>query len=422
MRLPAILALLCSAVPAPAQAAEPDQLIELVRLALENNPGLQAVEEQIVALGHEEQNAGAWKNPKLSVAYQNVPVDTWALGREGMSMLAIRIEQTIPFPGKNSDREQIVRLAAEAKGWHLEEQRSQLRVGIKQAYYRLGLVRQLEALTRAHVALIERLVDVVRVKYEVGRAAQHDLLRLEVRRDQLEDELGDYAQRQVQLTAAVNRAVHRDPETLIVTPARFELRPPVVDLPALRDLAVANRPLLKQLATKEGRYQAKAALAEYEIIPDPTLFVAYGVRTSMADGSGGQDLITVGIGMPLPVFFGSRNLARAEESLALGRSVERQRSAMVDEIDSGLTDALARWQRAATKVVTYRDQLVPGAQRALDATLSSFQVDRADFTSLFDVELQLLGFEKTIRTATVAGLMARTSIELLTGRELTHGE
>ncbi len=54
----------------------------------------------------------------------------------------------------------------------------------------------------------------------------------------------------------------------------------------------------------------------------------------------------------------------------------------------------------------------------LDATFSSYQVDRAEFISLFDAEVELLEFERTIRRATVDGLIAIANIELLIGKEL----
>jgi len=94
---------------------------------------------------------------------------------------------------------------------------------VKQAYYRLALARQIKKITEEHVTLIEQLIDAVRIKYEVGRSAQSDLLRLEILRDRLKDSIEDFDRQDRELTAAINATLHRAVATKIITPKRFAL-------------------------------------------------------------------------------------------------------------------------------------------------------------------------------------------------------
>ena len=55
---------------------------------------------------------------------------------------------------------------------------------MRHGYYRLALARQLRTLTVDHLQLSEQLIEAVRIKYEVGRAEQRELLRLELLRGQ----------------------------------------------------------------------------------------------------------------------------------------------------------------------------------------------------------------------------------------------
>jgi outer membrane protein TolC len=401
----------------PVLAAE--DLAALVDVALAHNRELAAMEAKIAALEHRTTRAGAWQNPKLTAAYQNVPIDPFALGVEPMSMVMIRLEQTVPFFGKTSSREDVVQKATQSRKWDLEEKKNELSASVKTTYYRLALSRHLEKITRDHIDLVVQLIDAVRIKYEVGRAAQQDLLRLEVLRDRLRDDLEDFTKAQRELTAGINATLHRHVETAIDTPAELPIEAPANSLDELSRMALATRPALKALAFTADMHRAAAALAEYEAVPDPTLFASYGVRTELPNGNPGRDLVTLGVGLPLPVFYSSRNAAEASASRELARAADATREAVVDAIHGGLEDALARWTRAADKVKTYRTKLVPDAHRTLDATFSSYQVDRADFSSLYDAELELLRFEKTIRVATTDGLVAKTAIERLIGEKLT---
>ncbi len=61
---------------------------------------------------------------------------------------------------------------------------------------------------------------------------------------------------------------------------------------------------------------------------------------------------------------------------------------------------------------------MPRAHKTLDATLAAYQVDRANFASLYQAELQLLAFERTIRRAEAAAALARVEVEALVGEPL----
>jgi cobalt-zinc-cadmium efflux system outer membrane protein len=403
---------------AVAAADEAVSLRRLTGLAVEHNPEIESLRAQAAALRGKVEQAGAWKNPRLTFAYQNVPWDSFSLGEEPMSMMLFRLEQTVPFPGKPGKREKVVQKEAEAKNWEIEERRSQLRALVKRAYYELSLSRQLEKLTDKHVSLIEQLIDAVRVKYEVGRAPQRDLLRLEVLRDRLKDDLSDFRARDRTLTAAINAAVHRRSSTPVATPAELGLAAPAKTVDDYRALAAKNRPLLKQLGASAAMHRSEAELSRYEAAPDLTFFAAYGLRTDLPGDNTGRDLVTLGLSLPLPVFYGSNYGARADRAGAQALSYHERRKAARDRIEGGLAEALAAWTRAAEKQAHYRDTLVPAARRALDATLSDYQVDRADFLSLYEAERELLGFEMVIRRAAVEGLVARATIEMLTGKEL----
>jgi len=215
-----------------------------------------------------------------------------------------------------------------------------------------------------------------------------------------------------------NSAVHRDGVTPVFTPPALEVDSPPSDIADLEKRAIEFRPALKRLDSRVEMHRSAALLARYEAIPDPTLFAAYGVRTALPNRKVGRDLVTVGLSVPLPVFYRSRYDARAEESALLAGVTVSQRDDLIDNIASGLVDALATWTRSVDKVATYQNSLVPAAHRTLDATFSSYQVDRADFLSLFEAELELLNFEKTIRIATVDALVAQATVEMLTGKGL----
>ena len=81
---------------------------------------------------------------------------------------------------------------------------------------------------------------------------------------------------------------------------------------------------------------------------------------------------------------------------------------------------VAEWERAVSEAKTYRKELMPLAKQALDATFAAYQVDRADFASLFQAELELLDFERTIRRAEAQASLLRVEAESLIGTTLPN--
>jgi outer membrane protein TolC len=122
--------------------------------------------------------------------------------------------------------------------------------------------------------------------------------------------------------------------------------------------------------------------------------------------------------VPIPLSYNSRWGSLKRENKARARAAEQQREAELDRIRAGLGERIAAWKRASQEAKTYRKKLMPQAHRTLDATFAAYQVDRADFASLFQAEIQLLDFERTIRRAEAKAALSSVEVEALTGKQI----
>ncbi|MFT5683159.1 MAG: outer membrane protein TolC, partial [Myxococcota bacterium] len=211
-------------------------------------------------------------------------------------------------------------------------------------------------------------------------------------RERLADELEDYQAADRVLTAALERALGGATERT-TTPAAISPLPP----PSEADwtaLALAHRPLLKALTAQLDTEALSAALARVDGRPDVNVWVGYRIRTVETETDPGSDLVSVGVGVPLPI--GSARRADSAEAAAQDRArgVEHTYQAALNDINAEMTTIHAAWVRASSKAETYREHLIPGAQAVLETTRSDFSVGRADFASLFEAEVALLTLER----------------------------
>ncbi|RMG39290.1 MAG: TolC family protein [Candidatus Dadabacteria bacterium] len=392
-------------------------LQELVEIALRENPSLKDLEAQIEALKQQVIQAGTWKNPTLSTAYMNAPVDSFNLNEFGMSGIEIKLSQTVPFLGKTSLRKKVAANRVKEKKWALLEKQATLKTLVRKAYYSLSLTRQLRNITQKHIQLISQFLTSIKYKYEAGKAGQHDLLRLKILKDELVDNLEDFDRQEDSLSAAINAALHRPVDTPVKTDLTLKAHNVPLKFEALYSQALESRPLVKQLQEEIKTYQAAAKLSRYEAIPDITTFVSYRYRERVAGKDDGTDFATVGFSVPLPLFYSSTFGAQASEKAAKARAAGARLEELKDQIASGIKRTLATLNRAYSKAETYRTRLLPDAKTTLDATFSAYQVDRADFASFYQAELKLLEFDRALRHAQATTHIAIAELESLIGED-----
>ncbi|MBN1609131.1 MAG: TolC family protein [Polyangiaceae bacterium] len=382
--------------------------------AVEANPSIGAIESRIRALDAEVQQSGAWMDPTLSAEYGSMPIDAPVPGQHAMSGIQFTLRQTLYWPGKIQARKQEARSHVREAELGLDEQKVQLRALVRRAYYRLALTRQLRAVTREHIRLVNDFIDVLRIKNEAGVAAQHELLRLRVLVGQLGDDLKDFDQDEQSLAASINATLHRPMDVAVPTPERTRVPEPPASAQALARRAEQERPLLKRFSATADAYRAASRRAAREGYPDITLWAGYRVRTR-AGADPGTDFVSLGVSLPIPLFYDQRwgNERRKNEQLA--QAAIGDRAAEIDRIRGELGRVMATWKRAAQKARTYREELTPEARLALEATFASYQANRADFTSLFQAQVQLLGFERETLMAENDAAEARVDAKALVG-------
>ncbi|HHO52027.1 MAG TPA: TolC family protein [Deltaproteobacteria bacterium] len=390
-------------VAARAHAAEPPPLSELTQLqdaAIAANPDLDARRAAIQEIAERAAVAGAWVDPVVSVEYSNAPVSTWSIADHPMAGVQLRVQQALRPPQWSARRRAPGEHEAQARGHTLSDAELSLRAAVARAYWSLHRTRLLREVTVAHIARTEELLEIVVARYKVGAVGQHAVLRLEVLRDRLTDNLADFDRTEREHAAALARALGQGaaPPVLARDTIAVSAPPEAVDW---RALAERDRPALDALDERIAAEQAGVALAETEALPDPVVWAGYRVRVAATETDPGTDFVSVGVGVPLPL--GSGRMAGGERQARLSAvaRLAAERRAMLDAIAAEGETALARWQRSADRAKTYTDVLIPAATSALQTTQADFATGRADFASLFEAEVALLDLERAVIEATI---------------------
>lgn len=391
-----------------AAAAEPISLEQAVAEVIRHNPKLKALRAEALAKRHRPPQAGALPDPQLFFRAMNLPVESFATGREPMSQLQFGVAQKFPFPGKLSLKERAALFEAEiAQQLFLEAQLKTI-AETKRLWWQLfALDRSLEKLEEAKT-LLEQFLRVAETRYRVGRGLQQDVLLAQLELSRLADREVELLRRRRDLETQLNVLLDRPATSRIELPRAVKVSTPRrLDQEVLQKEASQRRPLLQVARLEIGRAEALLKLARRDLYPDITLSAAYGVRSEF------RDFVTLGVSLNLPLYAGRKQLraiserARAKESRYHNlREVWRQ---VTSEIEAALSD----YQRTQERLRLLETTLLPQARQTVASMLAAYQVGQVDFLNLVRAELLLLEheidrFERLAEAQTALAKLAAT--------------
>ena len=415
---PALIAASLLALTAPPAAQAPaDPVDALVQSALAAHPSLNAIDAQIDALDHAIAQTSTVPDPIVGVEYSNMPLLTPWPGNHPMSGVQLKLSQKILWPTKLGARADAARAARDALRPSLDEVRNNLESKVRTLAVKWRLTRALRVITVDHIAAIDRLIEAVRVKYEVGRVEQYDLLRLEVLKQKLQDDLTEFDRRADAIAGTLNAVAQRPASAPLELGAQIPI-PERGDesVQALLDAAAEDRPLLRRIAAMAHTKRVRAGSLRTEKWPDVTAWLGYRFRAGVGTDPG-ADFLTAGISVPIPwssALYGFEEKARSLESDA--RSDDAKRADALLKIRGDIDSTLVVYKRAKERAAIYRDQLMPGAKKTLEAAFASYQVDRAGFAELYSAELDALNFERVAVRARAEAATASIKLDTLIGR------
>jgi outer membrane protein TolC len=215
----------------------------------------------------------------------------------------------------------------------------------------------------------------------------------------------------------VNSLMNRSPQTPIQVPTELSVSESTLSIPALEDLALANRPELKGAKEDIERTERMYELADRNRkFPDFMVgwdywWVPMGMIKNQYAGM-------VNITIPFsPWTIGKRNY-EIEETLAENRAAKASRDAIKNMTLRELGESQAKLQAARRSVALYREGLLSQAELSFRAAMAAYQTGRVEFVSLLEAQRALrearMGYFKTL----VSLMQNLADLERAVGKEL----
>lgn len=360
-----------------------------------NNPGLQAFALRYQIAEEKIQEVASLPDTEIGAGLFISEPET----RTGAQKVRFSVRQMVPWFGTITARENYAASMAEAEYEEVAIVKRQLGLTIAQTYYMLYAIDKKQQVLEDNIKLLKTYEQLALTSIEVGNASAVDVLRLQIRQNELLQRKQvlqqDYRSAQAKLNKLLNRTEsiaivledslaipHQDPIPLSDS---LKLHPEILKYDRLYE-SVTQSELLNQ---KEGGPKLGFGLD----------YIPVAERTDMNPIDNGKDIIMPMVSFSIPIFnkaYGSRTRQNELRQQELGAMRMERKNAL----ESMLATALANRNAARIAHETQMKNLKQ-AQDAEDILISNYQTGTIDFNDVLDIQELQLNFQLNKIEATV---------------------
>jgi cobalt-zinc-cadmium efflux system outer membrane protein len=400
-----------STVSARAQGAETLTEREVVRGVLRENQTLKAALAKWEMMKARVPQARAWEDLRAGVDWRaersvNIPPNSF------MDQTAM-LEQEVPVSGKNRSRSRAATAEARAAFEDLRRMELDLIMRARSAYTRLANgYAQLEV-NRRYSELLSQFVQISRSRYEAGVATQADVLLAQTDAAKLLEARADIERQISQEQSALNVLMNRPAQAPLGQPSELVFAPEARSLETLQASAIALRPELRRAQSRIEAERFRLELANRQWFPDPALNVKAQRYNSAAQAVSEVD---VGVSIPVPWVNWKKYSAGIVEARKSVEEAERQFDATRVETLGLVRDQLKKIQTSAKQYELYRDDILPLARQAIDATRTAYEASTGGFLELITARRTLQDAESAALNRLVEYEVATAELDAIIGR------
>jgi outer membrane protein TolC len=299
-------------------------------------------------------------------------------------MHEITVTQAIQFPGKALHQGDIAKRTAEIARISYQATGRDIRAAAETGFYQALLDAALADATAAQVVDLGRVLEVTQVNYETNQAAQTDVISAQFDYSTTEQQEEQLRVNALNDKRQLNQLLFRRADLPIALDRRIELKPLSVALDALVSRAVRTRQEILETALSEKNADVALTLARMEYLPDFTFgynFDQFPIHNFAPTVNHIQDH-TLMVGFNVPIFFWWKQNEDVTKAKFDVEAAADDLGSIRNQTEIAVTQLYSQVQLSYKIALTYRDYLVPLAQRDFNVALIAYQSGKIHFPDL----------------------------------------
>ena len=359
-------------------------LASYIQEAEKNNPEIQAFELRY-NIAEEKVNEADWlPNTEIGVGYFVSEPET----RTGAQRARFSVKQMLPWFGTISARENYASSMAEAQFVDIAIAKRKLSLSVSQSYYKLYAISAKQGILDENIELLETYERLALTSVEVGKASAVDVLRLQIRQNELIQQKEVLEQDYLAEQALFNNLLNRDENIAVEVVKQMII--PEEDVFILTDNLQLNPELIKYDKLYESIEEAEL-LNQKESAPNIGFgldYVPVSERPDMNFSDNGKDIVMPMVSISIPIFNNKYKSGTKQNELKQ-LEIKSQKEERLNNLETRLAQAIYNRNTMRIKFKVQTDNLKQ-ANDAEEILIKNYETGTIDFNDVLDVqELQL---------------------------------
>lgn len=355
-----------------------------IRLAEDNNPEIQAYLLRYNISQEKVNELDALPNTQFSVGYFLSEPET----RTGPQRARFSVSQMLPWFGTIPARQNTARAMAEVDYQDFIIAKRKLGLSIANSYYKLYSLKSKLKVLGENRELLSTYEQLALTSLEVNRASAVDVLKLQIRQNELQQQKEIMEEELVLERLTFNNLLNRD-ENVEVELVQ-DLSIPITDPEVITDSLSVNPELVKFNLMYESVVTSEA-LNQKESAPSFGFgldYIPVSERTDMNFSDNGKDIIMPMISLSIPIFSNKFSSVSKQNELRQ-LELESQKSNRLNTLETALFGAIAERNQARIKF-NIQSKNLGQAKDAEEILIKNYETGTIDFNDLLDIqELQI---------------------------------
>jgi cobalt-zinc-cadmium efflux system outer membrane protein len=359
-------------------------LASYIQEAEKNNPEIQAFELRYNIAEEKVNEVNTLPNTEVSAGYFVSEPET----RTGAQRARFSVKQMLPWFGTITARENYASSVAETQYIDIAIAKRKLALSVSQSYYKLYAIRAKQLVLDENIELLETYERLALTSLEVGKASAVDVLRLQIRQNELVQQKEVLEQDYLAEQAVFNNLLNRDENIAVVVVNQMIV--PEEDVLVLTDNLQLNPELIKYDKLYESIEEAEL-LNQKESAPNIGFgldYVPVSERPDVNFTDNGKDIVMPMVSISIPIFNNKyKSVTKQNELKQL--EINSQKEDRLNKLETLL--AQAQYNRNSTRIkFNIQTDNLKQANDAEEILIKNYETGTIDFNDVLDVqELQL---------------------------------
>jgi len=360
------------------------QLETLIEEAIKNSPEIQKFELQYNIASEKVNEVNTLPNTEIGVGYFVSEPET----RTGAQRFKVSAKQMLPWFGNITARENYVSSLAEVKYEDIVIAKRKLIASVSKSYYNLYANKAKQVVLTENSNLLQTFEELALTSVEVGKASAVDVLRLQMRQNEIEQLKQVLEQQYVAEQTNFNKLLNRDKSVEINV--INELNIPTEDFEILSENLKLHPELLKYDKLYQSVEQSEL-LNQKESNP----MIGFGLdyinvdkRPDVNVTDNGKDIIMPMLSLSIPIF-NNKYKSKTKQNELQQQEITFQKQERLNVLEIFLDKAIN--ERIAARIsYTTQSKNLKQAKNAEEILIKSYETGTIDFNDVLDIqELQL---------------------------------